>query len=51
VHEDGLKAILFTAEGDMRQAINNLEATRSGFGVVTADNVFKVSLSLSLMIR
>eukprot|EP00123_Amoebidium_parasiticum_P014126 comp22345_c2_seq1/m.33251 comp22345_c2_seq1/g.33251 ORF comp22345_c2_seq1/g.33251 comp22345_c2_seq1/m.33251 type:complete len:358 (-) comp22345_c2_seq1:232-1305(-) len=39
---DGLEAIIFTAQGDMRQAINNLQSTFSGFGMVTADNVFKV---------
>eukprot|EP00008_Paramoeba_atlantica_P008425 CAMPEP_0201485442 /NCGR_PEP_ID=MMETSP0151_2-20130828/9543_1 /ASSEMBLY_ACC=CAM_ASM_000257 /TAXON_ID=200890 /ORGANISM="Paramoeba atlantica, Strain 621/1 / CCAP 1560/9" /LENGTH=311 /DNA_ID=CAMNT_0047869567 /DNA_START=45 /DNA_END=980 /DNA_ORIENTATION=+ len=38
----GLEAILFTAEGDMRQAINNLQSTHAGFGRITPDNVFKV---------
>jgi replication factor C subunit 2/4 len=40
--EEGLEAIIFTAEGDMRQALNNLQATHAGFGEVTAENVFKV---------
>jgi replication factor C subunit 2/4 len=40
--EDGLEAVLFTAEGDMRQAINNLQSTHSGYGLVNRDNVFKV---------
>lgn len=40
--EDGLEALVFIAEGDMRQAINNLQATVAGFGLVNADNVFKV---------
>lgn len=40
--DDGLTALIFTAEGDMRQAINNLQSTYSGFGFVSADNVFKV---------
>lgn len=40
--EAGLRAILFTADGDMRQALNNLQSTHSGFGVVTDENVFKV---------
>lgn len=40
--DDGLSAILFTAEGDMRQAINNLQSTHAGFGLVNGDNVFKV---------
>ncbi|KAI9065867.1 P-loop containing nucleoside triphosphate hydrolase protein [Trametes sanguinea] len=39
---EGLEALIFTAEGDMRQAINNLQSTWSGFGFVSADNVFKV---------
>ncbi|CAM9599462.1 unnamed protein product [Ectocarpus sp. 6 AP-2014] len=39
---DGLEAIIFTAEGDMRNALNNLQATHSGFGHVDQANVFKV---------
>jgi len=39
---DGLEALIFTADGDMRFALNNLQATAAGFGVVTKDNVFKV---------
>ncbi|CAM9600976.1 unnamed protein product, partial [Hapterophycus canaliculatus] len=39
---DGLEAIIFTAEGDMRNALNNLQATHSGFGHVDQSNVFKV---------
>ena len=27
---EGLEAIIFTAEGDMRQAVNNLQSTVSG---------------------
>ena len=41
-NDDGLTALIFTAEGDMRQAINNLQSTFAGFGFVSADNVFKV---------
>uniref|UniRef100_A0A6B2L8P7 AAA+ ATPase domain-containing protein n=1 Tax=Arcella intermedia TaxID=1963864 RepID=A0A6B2L8P7_9EUKA len=40
--DEGLEAILFTANGDMRQAINNLQSTHSGFEFVSPDNVFKV---------
>lgn len=40
--EEGLAALIFTAEGDMRQAINNLQSTVAGFGFVNGDNVFKV---------
>ncbi|XP_073931843.1 replication factor C subunit 2 isoform X2 [Castor canadensis] len=40
--DDGLEAIIFTAQGDMRQALNNLQSTFSGFGFVNSENVFKV---------
>lgn len=40
--KEGLEAILFTAEGDMRNALNNLQATHSGFGLVSDVHVFKV---------
>ena len=39
---EGLEALIFTSEGDMRQAINNLQSTVSGFGLVNEENVFKV---------
>ncbi|KAJ8342827.1 hypothetical protein SKAU_G00327550 [Synaphobranchus kaupii] len=39
---DGVEAIIFTAQGDMRQALNNLQSTNSGFGYVNSENVFKV---------
>ncbi|KAG8991300.1 replication factor C subunit 4 [Tulasnella sp. 427] len=41
-NDEGLTALIFTAEGDMRQAINNLQSTFAGFGFVSGDNVFKV---------
>ena len=40
--EEGIAALIFSAEGDMRQAINNLQSTVAGFGFVNGDNVFKV---------
>jgi replication factor C subunit 2/4 len=40
--DKGLEAILFTAEGDMRQALNNLQATVAGFGIVNFETVFLV---------
>jgi len=40
--EGGLEAILFSAEGDMRTAINNLQATHVGAGRVTKDRVFEI---------
>lgn len=39
---EGLEAIIFTADGDMRQALNNLQATYSCFRFVNQENVFKV---------
>ena len=39
---DGMEALIFTAEGDLRNALNNLQATNSGFGHVNQANVFKV---------
>ncbi|KAJ9056190.1 replication factor C subunit 4 [Entomophthora muscae] len=38
----GLEAVVFTADGDLRQGINNLQATFSGFGYINTENVFKV---------
>lgn len=39
---EGLEAILFTADGDMRQALNNLQSTYAGFAFVNAENVYRV---------
>lgn len=39
---EGLASLVFTSEGDMRQAINNLQSTWTGLGFVSPDNVFKV---------
>lgn len=41
-NDEGMAALVFTAEGDMRQAINNLQSTVAGFGFVNSENVFKV---------
>jgi replication factor C subunit 2/4 len=38
----GLEAIVFTADGDMRHGINNLQSTHNGFDLVSQENVFKV---------
>jgi len=40
--DEGVASIVFTAQGDLRQALNNLQATFHGFGTITPDNVFKV---------
>jgi replication factor C subunit 2/4 len=55
-NDDGLTALIFTSEGDMRQAINNLQSTHSGFSFVSGDNVFKVCdqphpIAVQVMIR
>ncbi|XP_053376284.1 LOW QUALITY PROTEIN: replication factor C subunit 2-like [Mercenaria mercenaria] len=39
--DDGLEAIVFTAQGDMRQALNNLQSTYQGFEHVSSENVFQ----------
>mmetsp|Transcript_41537 Transcript_41537/g.88624 ORF Transcript_41537/g.88624 Transcript_41537/m.88624 type:complete len:329 (-) Transcript_41537:396-1382(-) len=41
-NDSGLEALIFTAEGDMRQALNNAQATHAGFGLISSENVFKV---------
>ncbi|EMG49195.1 Replication factor C subunit, putative [Candida maltosa Xu316] len=41
-NSEGLQALIFTAEGDMRQAINNLQSTVAGFDFVNDVNVFKI---------
>jgi replication factor C subunit 2/4 len=40
--DSGLEALIFTAEGDLRNALNALQSTSAGFGMVTADNVYRV---------
>ena len=39
---EGLEALIFTSEGDMRTALKNLQATNAGFGSITDANVYKV---------
>ena len=39
---DGLKALEFISQGDIRQTINNLEATYYGYNKITEDNVYKL---------
>ncbi len=39
---DGLQSIISIAQGDIRQAINNLEATYHGYTEITKDNVYKL---------
>ena len=44
-NDEGIEALVFTAQGDMRQAINNLQSTADGFGFISSENVFKVCFS------
>ena len=37
-----MEALIFSAEGDLRQAINNMQATFSGFAYITPENVYRV---------
>ena len=41
-NDSGMEALIFTAEGDMRQALNNAQATHAGFGLISSENVFRV---------
>lgn len=50
--DDGLSAIIFTSDGDMRQAINNLQSVYYGFNLINSENVFKlVDIPNPLIIR
>lgn len=40
--KDGIEALIYIAEGDLRSAINSLQATALGYGEVNSQNVFKV---------
>lgn len=40
--EKGIDTILFTSYGDLRQTINNLQSTYSGYKKITYENVLKI---------
>jgi replication factor C subunit 2/4 len=40
--DDGLESIIFTADGDLRKAINNLQTTYKGHSLVNQENVFRI---------
>jgi replication factor C subunit 2/4 len=40
--DKGLEAIIFISHGDIRQAINNLEATYNSYNMITEENVYKL---------
>lgn len=42
VTEEGMKTLIFIADGDMRNAVNNLQAVRTSKDKVTKDAVFEV---------
>jgi len=42
ITDDRMETLVFSADGDMRQAINNLQSTHTGFGIVNKENVLKV---------
>lgn len=40
--DDGLESIIFTADGDLRKAINNLQTSYKGHSLVNQENVFRI---------
>lgn len=40
--DKGLNAIIFISQGDIRQAINNLEVTFYGYNMITEENIYKL---------
>jgi len=40
--EKGLESIIFISQGDIRQAINNLEATHNSYNLISDENVYKL---------
>lgn len=40
--KEGIDALIETAEGDMRYALNNMQSTIVGFGKVTRDHVYRI---------
>jgi len=42
ITDSGLEALVFTAEGDMRNALNNMQSSFIGFGTVSRETVLKV---------
>ena len=41
-NNDGINALIETCDGDMRYAINNLQSTVFGLGLVSRENVYKI---------
>ena len=38
-----MEALLFIADGDLRNAVNSLQAAYSGFDIINSENVYKVN--------
>lgn len=38
----GIEALIFTADGDMRTAINNLQSTWKGYGAIDEEGVYMI---------
>ena len=43
ITEDGINAIVFIADGDLRQAINILQSCYSGFEIINEENIFYIA--------
>jgi replication factor C subunit 2/4 len=41
--ETGIQALIFTAEGDMRNVLNGAQSTFNAFGKITHENVYKMN--------
>ncbi len=40
---DGMEALIFIAQGDIRRAINVLESCHNGYEIVSSENIYKIS--------
>jgi replication factor C subunit 2/4 len=40
--DKGIETLIFISQGDIRSAINNLESTYNGYGLVSEKNVYKI---------
>ena len=43
IKEDGINAITFISDGDMRQSVNILQSCSSGFKVINEENIFYIA--------
>ena len=40
--DEGIESLLFVSQGDLRAAINNLQIVHSSYGMVNADNIYRL---------